>query len=292
LGQRGTRGIVPDTVVCMGRVITLTTDFGLVDGYVGAVKGVILSINRNATLVDVSHEVSPQDVFDAAFVLGTSYPYFPPDTIHLAVVDPGVGSERSALALSTPHGIFVGPDNGVLTWPVLDNLGEAKKPSRLGRLKLPEGAAVKAVRLTESKFWMRGPSRTFHGRDIFGPVAAYLSLGTPLDSLGPEIKDLSVLSVPTPRWVSPSRVEGEVLRIDRFGNLVTNMKASDVEKLGSGVMFAVAGREIAGLSAYYGEKPGLLALVGSSGYVEIALQNGSAAKALEVGRGTKVTATA
>lgn len=272
-----------------GRVITLTTDFGLEDGYVGTVKGVILSINPDVTLVDFTHQVSPQDVFDAAFVLGTSYQYFRSDTIHVVVVDPGVGSERAALAVRTPRGVFVGPDNGVLTWPILDELGTAAS-SRSGYVAVPDGSSVKAVHLTESRFWLRNPSRTFHARDIFGPVAAYLSLGTSMESLGQEARDVRVLPVPVPRWRSSGRLDGEVLRVDHFGNLITNLKASDLERLGGEVTFVVAGQEIRGLSSFYGEKPGLLALIGSSGYVEIAVQNGSAAKALETGRGATVTA--
>lgn len=275
--------------VNMGRIITLTTDFGLADGYVGTVKGAILGINPGVTLVDISHGINPQDVLDAAFVLGISYPYFLASAIHVVIVDPGVGSERSAVVLSTPRGTFIGPDNGVLTWPILDNAGTAKK-SRLGRIELPDGGAVRAVKLTESKFWLRNPSRTFHGRDIFGPVAAHLSLGVSLDSLGEEIRDLSVLPVPVPEWHSPHRVSGEVLKVDSFGNLITNLRAADLEKLGNQVVFEVAGQDIRGLSVCYSEKPGPLALIGSSGYVEIALQNDSAARALGLGRGARVTA--
>ena len=273
----------------MKRTITLTTDFGLADGYIGAMKGVIVGINPNAILVDLAHEINAQDVFEAAFVLGTSYSYFPPNAIHIVVVDPGVGSERAALAIRTPMGTFVGPDNGVFTWPVYDSIDRARKPGQ-HRIDIPDGGPIEVVKLTEAKFWRPNPSSTFHGRDIFAPVAAYLSLGVSLESLGPRLSDVLVLPLPVPRKRSPTQTEGEILRKDRFGNLITNLRMSHIQELGTEMSFRLAGQEIQGLSRSYQEKSGLLALVGSSGYIEIALHNGSAAESLGMGPGDKVIA--
>ncbi|MBI2822750.1 MAG: SAM-dependent chlorinase/fluorinase [Acidobacteria bacterium] len=314
----------------MERVITLTTDFGLADGYVGTMKGVILGINPRATIVDLSHEIPPQDVFEAAFVLGASYPYFPSNSIHVVVVDPGVGSQRAALAVETPRGIFVGPDNGVLSWPIRDGIAAASAligPHRGGlssssaiageavvrgrpddddqaaaqtptasrwpaprSIAIPPTSPVKAVKLTQAQFWPRSVSQTFHGRDVFAPVAAYLSLGTTLQSLGHELAEVCILPLRAPLLSAQGRVDGEIIKVDRFGNLITNIRAPDIRPLGQGVVFHVAGEVIQGLSQTYQEKPGLVALIGSSGYVEIALSNGSAARNLGLGRGDKVVA--
>ena len=152
-------------------IITLLTDFGTADGYAGIMHGVILRINPQATVVDLCHDIPPQDVQAAAFVLATAYPYFPAETIHVAVVDPGVGSERRAIAVRTPRGTFVAPDNGLLSYIL------AREP------------VSEAVHLTEARYWLSPLSSTFHGRDLFAPVAAYLSLGVPLPEMGPALHD-------------------------------------------------------------------------------------------------------
>lgn len=254
----------------MGDVIALTTDFGTRDGYVAAMKGVILGIAPGISLVDVSHEVAPQDVAGAAFLLAGVYRFFPRDTVHLVVVDPGVGTARRGLAARSGGHLFVAPDNGVLT-PVYD---------------APEGAEI--VALTNSDYWLAEVSRTFHGRDVFAPVAAHLAREVPLASLGPPVRDPVRLQLPTPP-VPGRAVEGTVVWVDHFGNLVTNIPAS-VLALGQTYRVAVGHLTVTGLFTTYGDvragQP--LALVGSHGYIEVAVREGSAAEMAGVGRGATV----
>lgn len=185
-------------------IITLLTDFGDQDGYAGVMKGVILSIAPDVRLVDISHQIKPQDIQQAAHILGGAYRYFPPHTIHLVVVDPGVGGERRAIALETPRGRFVAPDNGVLTYV------------------LQQEPSWQAVVLDKPDYWLPNPSYTFHGRDIFSPVAAHLANGVPLHRLGSPVSDLILLEQP-PLEVLPNAIRGQVIRIDRFGNALTNI---------------------------------------------------------------------
>ncbi len=250
-------------------------------------KGVILGLHPRVTLVDVTHEIAPQDVRGGAFVLHTVHPYFPPGTVHLAVVDPGVGTERAAVILDTGRALFVAPDNGLLSFV----LGEAGEPrlytlprplsesgvhgegrNDLRAVPLPRG--WRAVQIAESRYWLPKPSDTFHGRDIFAPVAAHLSSGEPVGNFGPQ-KDV-LRAFPVPRAVSlpDGTVVGEVIHVDRFGNLITSVRAEDLP--GGEVAVEVAGRRIEGLSGSYAEGVGLIALVGSSGHLEVALPNGSA----------------
>ena len=250
-----------------GPVITLTTDFGYADAYVAAMKGVILSINPAATIVDLSHDVGPQDVRQGAFLLKTTVPYFPEGSIHVAVVDPGVGTERRALLVAAPKAYFLAPDNGLLSF-VLD------------------GDDYRAYQLTEPSYWRHPVSSTFQGRDIFAPVAAHLSLGVSPEGMGRPIDDIYTFPFPHPRTLPDGSMEGEVLHIDRFGNLITSIGAGEVPRCPLQVM--VGGERIGGLGRSYAEGEGLLALMGSSGYLEIALRDGSAARAVGAGVGTKV----
>lgn len=246
-------------------VVTLLTDFGTADSYVGQVKGAILSVAPSAQLVDLTHTVPPQDVFAGAYLLWTAVAAFPAGTIHVAVVDPGVGSARRAIALRTARGDFlVGPDNGLLQ-PAAERLGGIQT----------------AVELTQREFWRPAPSTTFHGRDIFGPIAAHLAVGTPLEALGAPVDDLVRLELPLAHGP-----HGEVLHVDTYGNLITNVPADVlppryVVRLGSVVV-----RPAASYAAV--EPGGLLALIGSSGLLEISARDANAAATLGARRGTRV----
>ena len=264
-------------------LIVLLTDFGLDDTYVGTMKGVILQINPRASTVDLCHQVAPQNVAAGAFLLATSYRYFAPDAIFVAVVDPGVGSERRAIALKTPHGTFVGPDNGLLGWVARD-FGVAVPPDR-GVARLT-GSDVSGVVLSNASFFLPTISATFHGRDVFAPVAAHLSLGTPLSALGTPLADLVVL--PTRRLERMNgAVVGQVVYIDRFGNAITDVSSSDLVGIEHPTI-EVAGERIDGISHHYAERTGLLALVSSSDRLEIALHGGSAAARLGLRPGDPV----
>ncbi len=267
----------------MRPLITLTTDFGLEDGYVGTVKGVMLGINPEANMVDISHGVHPQDLIQAAFIIGTSYRFFPPETVHMVVVDPRVGSQRRAIAVETPAGVFVAPDNGVLSWVVKDQLGRGRKLTGDGTFHL-RGTRVRAVSLTNPKYWLSAVSRTFHARDIFGPVAAHLTKQVPFEDLGEPIDDIVALALPQPLKRSDGTIVGHIIYIDRFGNLITDLTPGDVEKFPGEPVFEIVGRTIVGLSRYYAERAGLLALVGSSGHIEIAVSGGNAARELRVSK--------
>ena len=272
----------------MAPVITLTTDFGLKDGYVGAMKGVILDINPHATLIDISHSIAAQDVREAAFVLGTAYRYFPAGTTHLVVVDPGVGTDRKGLALNGSGYTFVAPDNGVLSYVLADAMqGSDPGPSRqVLRRPIPHGFS--AVSLNNSEFWRPEVSDTFHGRDIFSPVAAHLSLGTPLEALGEPVSAVMAFPRPAPLHADDGSVRGEVIHVDSFGNLITNLRAGDLP--GADVLLEVAGNMIEGISPSYQQREGLLLLIGSSGYLEVAESNGSAAKQTGASIGARVIA--
>lgn len=263
------------------RIITLTTDFGLEDAYVAAMKGVILSLAPKATLVDVSHQVPPQDVFRAALLLESFLPYYPADAIHLLVVDPGVGTERRPLAARTPQGFFVAPDNGVLT-PALAHGGESilvhLTETRYFRPSVSEGTACYAP--------------TFHGRDIFAPVAAHLARGVPVEALGQVVSDPVLLNMPQATRASPGVWLAEVIHVDRFGNLITSLRKEDLEGHPQEWAFEIGGRHLSGLHRTYSEVAvgQLLALTGSTGRIEIAQREGHAARALGLGTGARVIA--
>lgn len=267
--------------------IVLTTDFGLADPYAGVMKGVVLSINPTANLIDLTHQIQPQNIPQGSFVLGASHRYFPMDSIHVAVVDPGVGTDRMPVLLVTPSARFLAPDNGLLSG-VLRDFMEADPPNA-ERISLPPN--ISAYNLTNSEYWLHPISNTFHGRDIFAPLAAHLSLGVPPYDLGQSIQNLAWLPTPTPTQECGSII-GEVVYADHYGNLVTNIP---VGVLGDGndITVGIKGRVIGGLSRTFqssetGNKGGLLALCGSLDYLEIAVQNGSAALMLGAEAGEKV----
>lgn len=264
--------------------IVLLTDFGLRDAYVGVMKGVILRITPAATIVDLGHEVPPQDVAAGAYLLGTSYRYFAPDAIFVAVVDPGVGSARRAIALKTPRGTFLAPDNGLLT-PILGDAG-IDLPAEGGLATLPATGEVVGVELTSRRYFLDPVSATFHGRDVFAPAAAHLSRGAPLDDLGPPLQLLRVLPAPRPRRAG-GRLVGQVVHVDRFGNLIADLTTADLASFAAPVV-EVAGRQIAGLCHHYAERNGLLALIGSADRLEIAVNGGNAAEALGLRAGDRV----
>jgi S-adenosyl-L-methionine hydrolase (adenosine-forming) len=267
-------GLVPPIPASAEAIITLTTDFGIDDAYVSAMKGVILDINPGATIVDISHSIEPQNIRQGAFVFSTAYSYFPQDTVHLVVVDPGVGGPRRAIILETANAIFVAPDNGVLSYVI--QASTRKLISRSALMKLPP--ELQAFEITNPKYWHHPVSSTFHGRDIFAPVAAHISLGKALNELGRAIASVNVLPLPRPQPGADGNLTGHVLHIDHFGNLITDITSQD---LPSGKFrIEVAGRKIGSLSHSYEPAQELLAIIGSSGHLEIALTAGSAARLL------------
>ncbi len=265
-------------------VISLTTDFGLSDAYVAAMKGVILQINPQAAIIDVTHDVRPQAIVQALYLTQSAWPFFPQGAIHLAVVDPGVGTERRALALETPRGLFVGPDNGVLSSALADEtraqLGEAASP-----VALPPG--YRAVSITARRYMLEPVSATFHGRDIFAPAAAHLSRGVALDSLGEPVDSIIAFPPLRARRCADGSLRGQVLHIDRFGNAITDVRAGDVPA--GRFAIELRGRIVHGPVLTYEEAAEPAALVGSSGYIEIAVRDGSAAAVLGVAVGDEVS---
>ena len=252
-------------------IITLTTDFGTSDGYVGTMKGVILSIAPDAKLVDISHEIEAQHIRQAAYVLHSAASYFPRGTIHLAVVDPGVGSARRALAVRTSHEFLVGPDNGLFT------------------LFLADEPDAECHMITNTQYLLPRISSTFHGRDVFAPAAAHLANGVDLADLGPRIGDPVTFPVPQPEQQADGSWRGCVLYADHFGNLITSVTEELLQQLLGGgrhsVEIVIGQQCISGIRRTFAEgAPGeLVALFGSSGRLEIAVTNGNAARALNVG---------
>ena len=246
-------------------ILSLTTDFGTADGFVGVMKGVIWGICPDAHIADITHSVPPQDVRSGAYALWRAIPFFPPNSVHVAVIDPGVGTERRAIAMHIKDQYLVAPDNGLLT-PILETSEK-------------NGYSIEMVHLNKPKFWLPHVSRTFHGRDIFAPCGAHLAAGVPLHEMGDPIDDPFRLALPHPEktfngWIA------HVTVIDTFGNLTTDLPA-DALNPASSVMIKIRGRVIEGLVFSYGhrKKGDLVALVDSENYIEIAVVNGSAAKA-------------
>jgi S-adenosyl-L-methionine hydrolase (adenosine-forming) len=270
----------------MGAVVTLTTDFGLRDAYAAIVKGVILHINPEAVIVDISHHIPPQDIKQAAFILNTSYTYFPYQTVHLVVVDPGVGTNRLPVILKTPDAYFVAPDNGVLSY-ILEKYDSQPTPDSR-QVKI--GPQLKAYFITNSDYWLKPVSQTFHGRDIFAPVAARLSLGTPPSGLGEKIDTLTVFPVPHP-FRRGEELIGHIVHIDSFGNLITDIKAEMLPIGGQSINIVVGDYVIQGLTRNYLDKEGLQALIGSMGYLEISLQNNNASAFLKARAGDEINVT-
>lgn len=261
-------------------IVTLTTDFGLSDAYVGMMKGVILKIAPDVRLVDITHTVGPQEIHQAAYIAQTFYSYFPSGTVHLVVVDPGVGGERRPIALSTPEGLFVAPDNGVLTYVW-----------RESRARWGAGA-VAAHELTERRYWLPQVSNTFHGRDIFAPVAAHLAAGAAICDMGPRVESIAEAQLEQPARSRQGALVGRIIHVDHFGNCITNITPAHLEEAGMGgaITVQIIDQRIPGPFRTYAEgTPGsLLALVGSSDRLELAVCNGSAARTLGVGMGDTV----
>lgn len=262
----------------MRPVVALLTDFGVRDHYAGTMKGVVLGICPEATLVDITHDVPPHDVMTAALELAASYRYFPPGTVFLVVVDPGVGSSRRSLAAEAGDYRFVAPDNGVLSAVFKDI------PPR------------RVVELSERRFARPTVSRTFEGRDRFAPAAGWLAKGTELKALGRSLADFLRLEIPDP-VVSDREIRGEVLRVDRFGNLITNIDRRAFEKLGrpgeTAVEIQAGPQRVGRLVTTYAEiEPGEVgSLFGSTDHLEVAANADSAAERLALGRGAPVTVT-
>jgi S-adenosylmethionine hydrolase len=261
----------------MTTIITLTSDYGSKDSFAASMKGVAFRINPQAQIVDISHEIGPQDIWEAAFTLKTAYHYFPKGTVHLAVVDPGVGSGRRPIIVVTESYYFVGPDNGIFS------------------LVYQEAERVRVHHITASHYFLPHPGPTFHGRDIFAPVAAWLAKGIPARNFGEEIEDYMKLNVPVPKK-SPNGIEGHVIHIDRFGNCITNIQYTDIQSLipeGENIgplSITAAGKEIKGLKRFYADaapgEPG--AVINSSGHLEIFMFKQNARTSLSLKRGEVV----
>jgi len=256
-------------------IITLTTDYGTNDHLVGTLKGVILKINPDVTIVDITHNVTPFDLLDGALAIGSAYSYFPPRTIHVVVVDPGVGTERRPLLASATNQYFVAPDNGVLS---------------LVYEREAEGLVVRHA--NAEHYYLQPVSKTFHGRDIFAPVAAWLSKGWQTESMGDVIEDYKRFALPRPKEAD-GVVKGVILRADAFGNLITNFRQEDLPEraLTGGAINLQAGNQavskfVETFAQGNGTEP--FAYLGSSGFVEIAVNKGNAARVLGLTRGTAV----
>ncbi len=260
-------------------IITLTTDFDTTDHFVGTMKGVIYNINPDVEIVDISHRVGSYDIFDGAFTLAQSYRYFPSDTIHLVVVDPGVGTaRRPILARSLAHK-FVAPDNGVLS------------------LIYEREENVEVRHITADHYFLNPVSATFQGRDIFAPIAGWLSKGVEVDKFGDPITDFIKFTSPKPKVAADNVTKGVILKVDKFGNIITNFRPEDIPQIFSEspapFKITINQHEITTLNLAYsmGKASELFAIVGSSGYLEICTNRGSAAKAINANRGAEVTVT-
>jgi S-adenosyl-L-methionine hydrolase (adenosine-forming) len=263
--------------VSADRIVTFTTDFGLVEHYVGAMKGVICGINPTARLVDVTNSVQSFDILDGALAISQAYNYFPSDTIHLVIVDPGVGSARRPIVAKAGQHIFVAPDNGVLS------------------LVYEREEAILVRHITAEHYFRQPISNTFHGRDIFAPVAAYLSKGVELVKFGDEITDYVWFVAPKPKPAGTNAWKGVVLKIDKFGNVITNITPKDIPQLfqASGTEFkiSVGKADISSLRPNYadGAQGEMFALLGSTGFLEISMNRGSAARAAGAEKGAEVS---
>jgi S-adenosylmethionine hydrolase len=262
-------------------VVTLLTDFGTADYFVAAVKGVILTVNPLVSIVDITHEIPPQDIEAGAFTLLSCYRDFPAGTVHMAVVDPGVGSARRAIVVSAGSHCFVGPDNGLFSY-ILD-----REPS------------AQVFHATARAYFRESPSTTFHGRDIFAPVAAALSKGVKPAKLGPQIEDAVRLPSLSPVKRRDGKVEGRIIQIDRFGNCITNLTRADLPET-EGKRLLIKRRVIKTFRRFYADErgsktgltstPELFAIWGSAGFLELAINGGSAAKLLHAKRGDAIIA--
>lgn len=253
----------------MESIITLTTDFGLKDAYQGVMKGVILGINPYVRIVDITHLIPPGDILECAYVLRDACKFFPDNTIHVAVVDPGVGGNRKPILIETGRHFFIGPDNGVFS------LAADKKEIR------------RVIELKNREYFLKETSNTFHGRDIFAPVAGHLSLGADPEEFGDEIPGAHSIEFPAPEKKGDAII-GSIVRADSFGNLITDIRKADVA--GTACEVEVKGRTIGSISKTYSSvaKGELLALIGSSKFLEIAVNGGSASAVLGAAPGDRV----
>jgi hypothetical protein len=264
----------------MPAIITLTTDYGGKDAFAASVKGVILKINPQAQIVDISHEITPQDIWEAAYTLKCAYSHFPKGTVHVAVVDPGVGSGRRPIIAVTEGYYFVGPDNGLFS------------------LIYKDAERLRVHHITSTHYFLPNPGPTFHGRDIFAPVAGWLAKGIPSGNFGEEITDFMKLNFPAPK-VAGKSIEGHVVHIDRFGNIITDIMYKDIQPLMAEdtdlrtASIILTGREIKGLKKFYAEanpgEPG--AIINSSGSLEVFMFKQNARATLSVKRGEAVRLT-
>ena len=253
----------------------------------GVMKGVILGINPDATIVDISHEVRPQAISQGAFIVGTSHRFFPKGTIHVAVVDPGVGTSRAAMLLVTGSAYYLAPDNGLLSFILREESSRESESADGCRMSVPP--EYQAYHLTNPELWVHPVNSTFHGRDVFAPVAAHLSLGLPVEQVGRRVYDAAWLSQSKPYWDGGSLV-GEIVHIDRFGNLISNVR-SDLLSEARAVTIEIKGYTISGISPSYEEGGWLLAVVGSHGTLEVSVKNGSAAQRLQAAVGDVIRGT-
>lgn len=254
------------------RIITLLTDFGAQDYFVGAMKGVILSVNRQAKIVDVSHEIAPQDIRSGAFMLLNYYKTFPSQTIHICVVDPGVGSKRRAILVETDNEFFIAPDNGLLSF-----IFENEK-------------AFRVYEITNEKFFRLPVSRTFHGRDVFAPVAAHLSGGISVKEFGEEITDFVRFNISAPCGVSDTEIKGEIIYVDHFGNLITNLKP---ENLSENFRLRINEQSVQKHQTFYSQASDgeIFSIFGSAGFLEIAAFRDSAKRLLNAKIGDEILVT-
>jgi len=257
-------------------LITLLTDFGTQDYFVGAMKGAILSINPAAQIIDITHDISPQDIHAGAFNFVSIYKDFPPGTIHLGVVDPGVGSNRYALLIECAQQYFIGPDNGLFSW-----------------ICEREGKFV-ARQLTNEQFFRQPVSATFHGRDVFAPVAAALSNGVNPEEFGPLIEDIVLLESLEPKTTAKG-IEARIIHIDRFGNCITNLRREHFgdEEVSAGMSLSVNEERVTSFRKFFSQTTAhggdeLFMIVGSAGFLEIAARNASAASILKARRGQPI----
>jgi S-adenosyl-L-methionine hydrolase (adenosine-forming) len=258
------------------RIITFTTDFGVQEHYVGAMKGVICAINPSALLVDITNSVQSYDILDGAIAISQAYSYFPPETIHLVIVDPGVGSARRPIVAKAGVQIFVAPDNGVLS------------------LVYEREEAVSVRHITAEHYFRQPVSNTFHGRDIFAAVAAYISKGVELAKFGDEVTDYVRFAAPRPKPAGPGSWKAVVLKIDKFGNIITNITPRDIPELfqtpGRAFKITVGKAEITKLRAAYAEgtQGEIFAILGSAGFLEVSANRGAASRAAAAEKGAEV----
>jgi hypothetical protein len=260
-------------------LITLLTDFGDRDSFVASMKGVILTLNPHATIVDLSHQVPPHSVEDAAYLLKSCYRYFPEGTVHVAVVDPGVGSARRPLIAQSEHYFFLAPDNGLLTHILADN------------------SEMEVREIENEEYRLTSPGRTFDGRDLFAPAAAWLAKGQPFASFGRLVNDCETFTIPKPKWEARALV-GEIVHVDRFGNLISNLTPDHVKEIREVMkrptpLIRIAGHTIDGLVGSYleGDAQVPRALINSNGQLEIFLRESSAASLLHLGKKESVRLT-